>query len=55
MPLPSTAPVRRHYTAKDRGPLCAAGCGTHIVRQLAEAGITEHPSCERRQIVGATR
>lgn len=37
----------RHYTRADLGPLCAAGCGTRIVRQLAAAGITEHPSCVR--------
>lgn len=38
-------PPPRHYKPEDLGPLCAAGCGTRIVKQLHAAGITEHPSC----------
>lgn len=37
--------TRRHYTAKDAGPLCRGGCGTPVVRQLAAAGIFVHPTC----------
>ena len=43
--------MSRHYGPADQGPLCAAGCGTHIVRQLADAGIAEHPACDRSRIV----
>ena len=35
----------RYYAPDDLGPLCAAGCGTRIVKALQAAGISEHPSC----------
>lgn len=43
--------MTRRYGPGDLGPLCSAGCGTRIVRQLAVQGITEHPTCDRVQIV----
>ena len=36
---------QRHYTAADLGPLCAAGCGTRVVKALAGKGIDVHPAC----------
>lgn len=33
------------YRPEDLGPYCAAGCGTRLVRPLADAGIAVHPSC----------
>lgn len=42
---------RRHYGPEDLGPLCAAGCGTRIVKALQVQGITEHPACDHAAIM----
>jgi len=43
--------MTQHYQSDDVGPLCAAGCGTHMVKQLVAQGITEHPTCVRAVVV----